>query len=77
MPSIAAGSVQANIAVSSSGDSHAPSRAFSVAGPTRSVLIANGACVRPEPRRGMKDQYLVTTTSSTCWAIHSGSRYWP
>ena len=46
-----------------------------VAGPTRSDWIANGASVRPEPRRGMKDQYLVLTTSSTCCSTHSGSRY--
>ena len=35
----------------------------------------DGASVRPEPRRGMKLQYFVLTTSSTPCATHSGSMY--
>ena len=55
--SIASGRVSANIAVSSCAVERARrARAFSIAGPTRSALIANGASWRPEPRRGMKLQ---------------------
>src|SRR3954447_16253276 len=47
--SIASGRVSANIAVSSSGVTHPPSRARSIAGPTSSERIANGGPVPPPP----------------------------
>ena len=40
---------------------------------TRSGRIGAGGSVRPEPRRGMKLQYLTLIVSSTPGAIHSGS----
>ena len=75
MSSIAIGSVHANIAVSSCGESGSPARARSVAGPTRSPRIANGASRRPLPRRGMKLQYFVLMTSRTPWACQPASMY--
>ena len=56
MSSIASGRVSANSAVSSSGVSHAPSRALAIAPATRSGRSGRGGSVRPEPRRGMKLQ---------------------
>ena len=73
MSSIASGLVSANIAVSSAGVSGAPSRARSVAAATRSGRIGAGGSVRPDPRRGMKLQYLTLIVSITPCAIHSGS----
>ena len=66
MSSIASGRVSANSAVSSSGAQRArPSRPARSRRPTRSRADRRGASVRPEPRRGMKRQYFVLTTSST------------
>ena len=47
--------------------------ARSIAPATRSGRIGAGGSVRPEPRRGMKLQYLTLIVSITPWAIHSGS----
>ena len=75
MSSIASGRVSANIAVSSSGSSQAPLRARTIAAATRSGRSGRGGSVRPDPRRGMNDQYFVLTTSSTPWSTHAGSMY--
>jgi hypothetical protein len=70
MSSITSGRVSANSAVTSSTSSAPPARArATVSG--RSAPF--GPSTRPEPRRGMKLQYFVLITSSTCWASHSGS----
>ena len=74
MSSIASGRVSANRAVSSSGSSHSPSRPLAMAPGTRSRRIARSSR-RPEPRRGMKLQYLVLIASSTPWSSHSGVMY--
>ena len=74
MSSIASGRVSANSAVSSSSDSAPPSRARAIAAGTRSRRIARSSR-RPEPRRGMNDQYFSLTTSSTPCSSHSGSMY--
>jgi len=71
--SIASARVSANIAVSSSALSAMPSRPLAIAPTTRSGRIGVGASVRPEPRRGMKLQYLTLIVSSTAGAIQSGS----
>ena len=63
--SIASGRVSANSAVSSSALSATPSRPFSIAPATRSGRIGAGGSVRPEPRRGMKLQYLTLIVSIT------------
>ncbi len=70
--SMASGRVSAKSAVSSSSVRRSPSRPRAMAAGTRSERIAR-ASVRPEPRRGMKLQYFVLTTSSTPCATHSGS----
>ena len=71
--SIASGRVSANMAVSSSALSASPARPLAIAPATRSGRIGTGASVRPEPRRGMKLQYLTLIVSSTAGSIHSGS----
>ena len=53
--------------------SGSPARPCSIAGPTSSERIANGASLRPEPRRGMKLQYLATIVSITAGSIHCSS----
>ena len=74
MSSITAGLVSANSAVSSSGLSASPSRARSTArGATSSA--SERATVRPDPRRGMNDQYEALITSMTGRETHSGSMY--
>ena len=77
--SIASGRVSANIAVSSSALNGRPSRPFSIARETSSGRIGTGGSVRvggpPDPRRGMKLQYLSLIVSSTPWETHSGSMY--
>ena len=77
MSSIASGRVSANIAVSSSALSARPSRARSVAAGDEIAAdrrgAARGRSVRPEPRRGMKLQYLTLIVSSTPGASHSES----
>ena len=75
MSSITSGRVSAKSAVSSSSDSASPSRARSIAAGASSLLTTSSS-VRPEPRRGMKLQYFVFTTSSTPCSIHSESMYW-
>ena len=55
--------------------SHSPSRAFATAPATRSGRSGRGGSVRPDPRRGMKLQYFVLTTSSTPCATQPGSMY--
>ncbi len=72
--SIASGRVSANIAVSSSSLRARPSRALSIASGTRSCRIVRSSR-RPEPRRGMKLQYLSLITSSTPCSSHSASMY--
>ena len=74
MSSIASGRVSANIAVRASGSSHAPSRALSIAGATKSRRITRSDR-RPEPRRGMKLQYFRLITSRTPGSSHSASMY--
>ena len=73
MSSIASGRSSANRAVNSSGASATPLRARAIAPATASRRIGRGASPRPEPRRGMKLQYLSLMTSSTLWSTHSGS----
>ena len=74
MSSIASGRVSANRAVSSSGSSSWPLRARSMAPGVSSERIGRSSR-RPDPRRGMKLQYEVLTTSSTPCSIHSESMY--
>ncbi len=77
--SMTSGRISANIAVSSSALSAMPSRPFSIAPATSSGRIGAGGSVRvggpPDPRRGMKHQYLTLIVSITAGAIHSGSMY--
>ncbi len=75
MSSIASGRVSANIAVSSCGVSARPWRARSIAPGTRLGAIGVGGSVRPEPLRGMNDQYLTLIVSMTPWARKLGSMY--
>ena len=75
MSSIASGRDSANIAVSSSGSRNAPLRARTIAPATRSGRSGRGGSVRPEPLRGMNDQNVVLTTSSTPWSTHSAAMY--
>src|SRR5215218_7570477 len=72
--SITSGRVSANSAVSSSSVSALPSRPLWIAACASSGPISRSER-RPEPRRGMKLQYLSLTTSSTPCSVHSGSRY--
>ena len=72
--SITSGRVSENSAVSSSSLSSSPSRPFSIARGASSGSIVR-SWRRPDPRRGMKLQYLSLTTSSTPCSIHSGSMY--
>ena len=72
--SITSGRVSANSAVSSSSVSASPSRPLSIAPGARSGSIRR-SLRRPDPRRGMKLQYLSLITSSTPCSIHSGSMY--
>ena len=74
MSSIASGRVSANSAVSSSGDSHSPSRPLAIAPGTASRAIGRSSR-RPEPRRGMNDQYFSLIRSSTPCSSHSASMY--
>ena len=68
------GPVSANSAVSSSGAERHAVAARAIA-PATSVAAdrARRLAPRPEPRRGMKLQYLSLMTSSTPWSTHSGS----
>jgi hypothetical protein len=74
IPSITSGRVSEKSAVSSSSLSSSPRRPFSIA---RGAISGAGGVSwrRPEPRRGMKLQYLSFTTSRTPCSIQSGSRY--
>ena len=72
--SITGGRVSAKSAVSSSSLSSFPSRPLAIA---RSASPGSmlSSTRRPEPRRGMKLQYLSLITSRTPCSIHSGSMY--
>ena len=74
MSSTASGRVSANSAVSSSSVRAPPSCARSIAAGTRSRLIVRSSR-RPEPPRGMNDQYFVLIASSTLCSGQSGFMY--
>ena len=73
--SITSGRVSAKSAVSSSSRQLLPSRPFSIARGGQRPASRLSPARRPEPRRGMKLQYLSLTTSRTPCSIHSGSMY--
>ena len=70
--SIASARVSANSAVSSSALSAAPRGPARSRRPRARGGSAHGGSVRPDPRRGMKLQYLTLIVSITPCAIHSG-----
>jgi hypothetical protein len=72
--SIISGRVSANSAVSSSSVRGSPARPRSIAAGASPGSIVSSLRL-PEPRRGMKLQYLSLTTSSTPWSIQAGPRY--
>jgi hypothetical protein len=74
MSSIASGRVSANSAVSSSSESRPPDAARSTAAGTSSRRMARSSR-RPEPLRGMNDQYLTLMASSTPCSSQSGLMY--
>jgi hypothetical protein len=74
MSSTTSGRRSANSAVSSSRVSRWSERAFSIArGATSSAIVTSRR--RPEPLRGMNDQYLSLIVSSTPCATQSWSMY--